>query len=171
MSDFGGFWLDATILLTKPIPESIAYESFYTCKTFQEDLPYFSKSRWTGFCLAGAQGYPLYSFLYEMLIAYWLRYNVAIDYLMMDYIIFMGYDKIAAVNRDIDLLPNNNLYRNELMSKINYAYTEAFFDHLNQVDTFLQKLSWGYGKQKKRDRNNNLTNYGFLCLKYLDHDE
>lgn len=162
LAKYGGMWIDATVFISQPIPESVFERTFYTAKSVNEKLLFFSKSRWAGYFLSGNKDFPLFSFVRDMLTAYWERSDAIIDYLLMDYIFDIAYRNIPAVKKEMDSLENNNLLRGRLMSEINNPYDEALFDALKTGETFLSKLSWRYGTPQEKTCDGKVTNYGYI---------
>lgn len=162
LASYGGMWIDATVFISQPIPESVFERAFYTAKSVNEKAFYFSRSRWVGYFLSGNKDFPLFLFVRDMLTSYWERSDVIIDYLLMDYIFDIAYRNIPAVKKEMDLLENNNLLRGRLMSEINEPYNEELFEALKSGETFLSKLSWRYGNPVEKTKDGKITNYGYI---------
>lgn len=162
LAKYGGIWIDTTVFLSQQLPEYVFERTFYTAKSVDEKLFFFSRSRWVGYFLGGSKDFLLFSFVRDMLTAYWERTDKCIDYLLMDYIFETAYGNIPQVKNEFDLLENNNLLRGKLMSEINSPYSSELFDTLKNGDTFISKLSYRYGNPKKETETGELTNYGHL---------
>ena len=161
----GGVWIDATVFLSQPLPEHLFTDRFYTLRTVDEKALYYSKSRWCGYFLAGSSSFPLFSFVRDMLLAYWERSEYIIDYLLMDYIFGIACKHFREISDVMEQLPDNNTQRAKLMNAINEPYDEALFSRLEHGDTFASKLSWRYGDPRERTAGGELTNYGHLLRK------
>ncbi len=166
LSKYGGAWLDATLFISKEIPDYV-FEHFYTCKSYSEDSLFISKSKWTTFFLAGNREFPLFSFARDTLVNYWENNDKAIDYLFMDYVFEMACRENSYISSVISSMPDNNLKRNDLMSLLNEPFNKEVLEDLFSDDTFVFKLSWRYGKLRTKDENGNMTNYGYLVKEYI----
>lgn len=162
LSQYGGMWIDATVFISQPIPSLVFEEKFYTVKTYTPKSEFFSKSRWCGYYLAGCADFPLFSFARDCLIEHWMRVDVVIDYLIMDYVFELAYQNISSVRDAIDNLPDNNHKRSKLMAAINEEYDEELFNELATEETFASKLSWRYGNPQLKTNDGKGTNYAHL---------
>jgi hypothetical protein len=104
LAKYGGVWLDSTIYLETSEKLEYLENDFYTIRLKNDEkIPKFvPKGRWTGFCLAGKQNFILFKFLRDFQIEYFRRFNVAIDYFLIDYLIELAYRKINSVNNSIN---------------------------------------------------------------------
>lgn len=123
LSMYGGVWLDATIYLTKDIVSTMLEKEFYTVKFYEENKPIrdASRGKWTGFFCAAYKGSILACFVYDSLIYYWKKHDLAIDYLAVDYVIWAGYAKVLKIKKIIDDVPNNN----ETFDLLNQMFEKA----------------------------------------------
>lgn len=165
LAQYGGVWIDATVFLSQPLPDSLFTCQYYTLKTVDWNAYYYSKSRWCSFFQAGSSNFPLFSFVRDMMLAYWEQSDVIIDYLMVDYLIGLACKHCDEVARMMEQIPENNTQRSALMRAINEPYDETLFSMLEQGDTFASKLSWRYGNPQEKTADGTLTNYGYLLNK------
>lgn len=142
LKDYGGLWLDATILCTKPVPDWYFQRSFFSCKGAVREGGYISRYRWTSFVLGGMPEAYFYSLMTAFYLEYWKRENAAIDYLFMDYVIDAAYKRFPILRDEIDKLPENNLRRDDLAACMNEPFIQEKWDALMASDTVLFKLSW-----------------------------
>ena len=143
IAKYGGLWLDSTIFCSKKIPDNYFSQPFFTCKSEEDpDSKFISKMRWTTFILGGYSGNIVFLYLKEMLEEYWKNEDVAIDYLLFDYIIEIGYEKSKYIKKMIDNVPINNIHRDELQAAMNAAEKERKFHEIINSNTVLYKLSW-----------------------------
>lgn len=68
--------------------------------------------------------------------------ELAIDYLLVDYLIEIAYSNLTNVRKSIDRIPENNPHRDDLQAAMNAALPAEDFDRVIQEDTVLYKLSW-----------------------------
>lgn len=66
----------------------------------------------------------------------------AIDYLFFDDLIFLAREKIPAVKRYMDSVPENEPHRDDLQAAMNAALPACEFWNVVQDDTIIYKLSW-----------------------------
>lgn len=103
LARYGGLWIDAAVYVTKPI-EFPEYPFFSPkISATATDTPHLSL--WVIGVMGGGAGMPLFNFAYEMLVAYWAKYNGAFHYLMFDYFIRYGYEHIPWIKTLIDSRP------------------------------------------------------------------
>ena len=162
LSKYGGMWIDATVFISQPIPEELFLKDFFTLKTYNRNYTWVSKSRWTGYYLAGKKNFQLFTFARDALFLYWQKMDYIIDYLLPDYVYELAYQNISVVRRAIDDLPDNNKRRGDLMAAINNEYDPELFQMLKTGETFASKLSWRYGNPVATTKNGKMTNYGYL---------
>lgn len=142
LAKYGGLWLDATIFCSQPLPADIFQMPLFTCKGRTGPGVYWSDFKWTTFCFGGHQGNVLFRALRDSLDAYWKAHEVAIDYLMLDYIIKLLYTGNTCLNQMMDAIPDNNLQRDDLQAAMNSALPEEKWNEVIRPETTLYKLSW-----------------------------
>ena len=138
LAEYGGIWLDATLYLTEDL-KGWNYP-FYTIKQNRPaDHVFVSEYRWTSFFLCGVKGNQLNSFVRDVFCSYIQKEQSLIDYLLLDYIIALGYETIPAIKSLIDNVPYStpNLHYMQLDKPVDV-------DRLNEVckDTFVFKLTY-----------------------------
>ena len=110
LAKYGGVWLDSTIYIETT--EKLEYfdNDFFTIRMKNnEKIPKFvPQGKWTGFCLAGKQSNILFEFLRDFQVEYFSKFDVAIDYFLIDYLIEIAYEKFETVKEKIDLNPLSN---------------------------------------------------------------
>ena len=84
LAEHGGIWIDATVLLTAPIPEAILKEPFFM---FQNPRPFRLPHATSHWFIVSAKAHPLMKRQLELLYAFWQRERGLIDYYMY-YILF-----------------------------------------------------------------------------------
>lgn len=82
--EHGGIWVDATVLLTAPISESILNEP---CFMFQNPKPFQLPHATSNWFIVSAKAHPLMQRQLELLCDFWKRERGLIDYFMY-YILF-----------------------------------------------------------------------------------
>ena len=138
LSRYGGYYLDATIYLTHPLP---IRDRLYTIKqNYSED--YISYCQWTSFFWYVPKGHPLARFLSDYLISYWNKNDTIIDYFLLDYLIRIFYEKNIDFRKEIDSINCNNpdLYFFQ-SSECENVFDSDKWDNIC-MSTSIFKLNW-----------------------------
>lgn len=124
LSKYGGIWLDATIYLNCSNKLDYLESDFYTIKASGTEYypKYITDGRWALFCLAGEKNSIIFDFLKNIQIEYFTKFDIPIDYFLIDYLMELGYRTNPLIRQKIDKVIKNN---NDLYFLV---------DHLN--DTF-----------------------------------
>ena len=177
--EYGGIWMDATILTLKdisfddipfftlkaPAPKNngVTMSCFAGISSLHRPYHYNKNSpkisRWSGFLLAGKKGSVVFEYMREILYAYWKDHNDQIDYVLYDYTIALGYDNIPEMKRMIDNVPCNEIEKFVLEKNLNNEYNEDAFSFYKQ--TTFHKLTWK-DKFNTHTKDNKQTIYGHL---------
>lgn len=139
---YGGLWLDATIFCSKQIPDWYFSKDFFSCKGPVRDSSYISQYRWTSFALGGTKGSCFYKLMSSLFFAYWSEEEVSIDYLLVDYLIYLSYCERSDIRQMMDSLPENNLLRDEPAAYMGTPFSQERLKKWMSSDTVLFKLSW-----------------------------
>lgn len=156
ISEHGGLWLDATIFVSRKIPE-YCFERPYFSIHYETSTSKIAKGKWTGFCQAGQKNSLIHSFCRDIFFSYWKKYNKLIDYFFIDYVMLAGYKNISGFKKLIDELPLNNQGIKELDRHFNEEYSNELLDNILSESTFF-KLNWKRGY--KKEINGSKTLYG-----------
>lgn len=146
---YGGLWLDSTILVTEPLENHKDFwrMSYFTQKfSHERDIKIcstcISYGRWASYVQGTSVLHnPLFSFAKEFYSEYWHDYDNVIDYLIIDFIMALAYDNIAAVRKEMDAVPINNKSIWTLLNILNLPYAAYPFDRILQGN-FLNKLTY-----------------------------
>lgn len=158
ISKHGGLWLDATIFVSKEIPE-YCFELPYFSIHYETSTSKITKGKWTGFCQAGQKNSLVHSFCRDIFFSYWKKYNKLIDYFFIDYVMLAGYNNIPEFKKLVDSLPLNNQGIKELDKHFNDEYSKEFLDNILSESTFF-KLNWK--RDYKKETNGKKTLYGYF---------
>lgn len=140
LDKYGGFWIDSTMYLTKPIDDAVFTASLYSMKSEPEGF-YVSECRWAGFCFRMSQESRLPGVVNKILLNYWEKEEWLIDYFMIDYLFDIAYRHFSDVKDDIDAIPFNNPELHKLCPKLCDDFNEEEFNRLTENTSFF-KLSW-----------------------------
>lgn len=165
LSKFGGLWIDATVFVTRKIPESVFEMPFFTIKNLQDEtdpLFYISVAhlRWTTYVFGGDAHNALFSYLERVLIAYNSTENALIDYLLIDYVIELAFQKSSQLRLLLDQLPMTNRHKEELVLRLSSEYPDKVTKQLLQSETYFFKLTYKNEILKKSD--DKVTNFQLL---------
>lgn len=153
LSTYGGFWIDATMLLAKPIPENIFEYELYSMKSEPVDY-YVSDCRWAGFCFYMQKNSLFAQLANEILLRYWEKEIWLIDYFMIDYIFDLLYRKVPEIRIALDKIPMNNPNLHTLFPLIIEEFNQETYDSITN-DTSFFKLNWKMYSTSQLNRNSN----------------
>lgn len=160
LNKYGGWWLDATILLTADIPSEL-----WNIKLFSNRIPtgknnfYVSQNRWSGFFIGGSPN-VLFNVVNDLFLEYYKQEDYVINYFLADYFIDVAYKKIKEVKALTDQIPYNNVNIHKLEFLLNQKFEYQKFNSLCE-NTFLHKLSYKH-LLSERTKEGELTNYGYI---------
>ncbi len=140
LSQYGGIWIDATILLTSNLNDIVSGTEFFTIKN-KPTGNYVSDCRWAGFFIATKPNNPLPVIVNKIFMRYWEKEEVLIDYFFIDYAIDLAYKYNATVQTQIDNINENNPQIYNLLPLLPLRYNRTEFNALTK-DTSIFKLSW-----------------------------
>ena len=136
----GGLWLDATMLVTRNLPQEIFEMPFFSVKT--ENQGYFvSQCRWAVFCLGTVKGNPLFVQLSSLFEQYLMATDLFVDYFLFDNFIDMLYKRYPVIKTQIDNLPMNNPRVHDMAPLLCNKVLDKQYEDLVK-DTYLFKLSY-----------------------------
>jgi hypothetical protein len=159
LAERGGCWIDSTILMTSDILEEVFLFPFYSIK-FENSGYYISENKWSNFFLASQEKSIVFSFVRDMFYEYLKKEERFIDYFMMDYFIYIGYQSLPNIRKLIDDVPYNNSKVHCLGKVVNHSHAENEFKEIIK-DTYLHKLSWK-NKCNNLTSSNKKTFWGFI---------
>lgn len=120
IAKYGGIWMDANLLVLRPIKIDWNSDEFITSKKAGEYL-------WTGFFMGGRKNNVLATMASKIFFAYWKDNDALIDYLLIDRIIELCYNKSAIVKRMIDSVNSPNKDIMWVLQNLNKNFSEAVY--------------------------------------------
>lgn len=139
----GGLWLDATMFISKPIPEALFKQDFFS------PIPYFRGKRykdysWCCFAWGGKKGNLVHGNLYKFFIQYWKDHQMLITYLWQDDYVKMMYNHFPKIREVIDYggIPTTGLF--EMQQVLGDPYDESYYKKLIKENTY-HKLTYKRG--------------------------
>lgn len=141
LEKYGGLWLDATILVTQDIPESIFHYILYSLHTKYEKTIFVNDNKIHCYVLGGVKGYSFFTYVREELEKYWKGHDFMIDYYLLDYTIMYAYSNNDEIKNRIDNLPYTSSSLYEIMNIINESADGSRINQLERENVF-SKLNW-----------------------------
>ncbi len=140
LSDRGGLWLDATIFATDDF--SYAFDgSFWSIKKPESSHKFVPRGRWTIYAIGAEQNSIVFYLMKELFSLYWARYNIMIDYFLVDLFMNLLYESVEEVRILIDEVKPNNIHVLDMQDCMEEPWTPALDAELKK-GTQLFKLSW-----------------------------
>lgn len=104
---YGGLWLDSTILVTEDIPRELFGREFYTIKNGTGgDRKNIARERWTAFLLGGQAQSPVFETMTRLFNKYWEINDELVCYYLIDFCMNEVYESDARCREIIDSVPN-----------------------------------------------------------------
>ena len=102
LAEHGGLWIDSTVYVTSPIPESTYKKTYFSVRTehgAETEYKYDGVNRglWKCFIIGAVPKSIWLSCARDIIFEYWRRNDFFIDYFVVDYILLLIYDKIGNV--------------------------------------------------------------------------
>lgn len=144
LRDYGGIWLDATIYLTKSLPEDIFDMTLFSIKDklYENNYKYISNCQWAFFAFASKKDSIFCNMVMDIFDRYWKEEDTAIDYFIVDYIIACCIKNNKIIKNMFDSIPINNTYIHEFKNILNTEYSKEKWESLISSKTYMFKLSW-----------------------------
>ena len=147
---YGGFWMDATLLILKPLSENILMYSIYT-----RNLPetqYCTDAMWADWFFFAKPGHILFQFLMESFFYYYSIYDKIKYYFTIDYFIAIACNMFNSIEEDLKRIPYNNERALELEKHITEPFDRTRYGEY-VGDSSIQKLSYkiDWGNKRKAE--------------------
>lgn len=168
LHEYGGIWIDASIMLTEGVSQIVGKNGFSTGKG-PVDNKYISQQKWTVFFWSNISGLgcDFFALIEDILDQYWRKHNFMVEYLLMDYIIYLCYENIPWVKKLLDSVPFNNSRMHELCKIINTCYSAEKYCEITN-NTYLHKLSYKI-KLEETTADGKRTFYGYIINRFLNN--
>lgn len=146
LDEYGGIWLDATVLLNKPLLyKSIEDYPQYHAKginSFSNDFLYFEIHNWQGYFLCRFGKSKMYLFLRKAFEMYWKDYNKEIDYLLINHLAYLARSKSKTLRAEYDSIPLNNFAVEEMYLLLSEPIIDVRYQNIiNSGTTSMFKLN------------------------------
>lgn len=136
---YGGFWMDATLLVLKPLRNDIMTYPIYT-RSLQE-TQYCTDTMWAGWFMYAKAGNMLFRFLMESFYFYFSTHDKIRHYLMIDYLVAIACNTFPEVRAQLKKIPYNNEGALELAKHLTEEFDKRRFEKYVE-ETFIQKLTY-----------------------------
>ena len=105
LEQYGGWWLDATVFLSSPLP---AVKGLFSVKT-HPDKAFVSNGRWASFIWHLPKGSPFAVYMKKFFFYWWAQPDATLpDFFLIDYCIRWFYQNCISFQKQIDALPVSN---------------------------------------------------------------
>ena len=150
LSEYGGFWMDATVFFTGEFPKEFLEKPFYSQKMYdpvacQREA---CKGRWCGFFMTGYAHNPIFEFGRDAFFEWWRKYDDIVDYVLIDYLILLGYKNFQQIKELIDDVPDNNQDIFEMYTVLDKPYTKKLYERLTKRN-IIHKLTYKINLKKE----------------------
>lgn len=138
LSNFGGIWIDATVLLTTPLEKYITDSDLFAFRTTfndSEDTPILISS----WFLSSKKNNPIITETRRLLLEYWKEHNVLINYYLFHLLFSLVVRSFPREWQSVPLQTNGNSHL--LQFRLNEKYKESEFLHLCKL-TNIHKLTY-----------------------------
>ena len=153
LAKYGGTWVDATIYMKEEFDSSLLLQNYYTIKTggIEDYSPNISNNRWKGFFLSGNSS--LFSFTRDFFFEYYSRYDIAVDYLLIDYIFDIAYKYDEKIKNQMLELEKSNPNLFWLESHLGDKFDQKVWDNITET-TKVFKTTYKLSGKIKSNKNN-----------------
>ena len=153
LAKYGGTWVDATIYMKEEFDSSLLLQNYYTIKTggIEDYSPNISNNRWKGFFLSGNSS--LFNFTRDFFFEYYSRYDIAVDYLLIDYIFDIAYKYDEKIKNQMLELEKSNPDLFWLESHLGDKFDQKVWDNITET-TKVFKTTYKLSGEIKSNKNN-----------------
>ncbi len=136
---YGGFWMDATLFVHKPLERGILEYPLYTRNI--PETQYCTRTMWAGWFFYAKPGHKLFLFLWESFYYYFSVYDRITDYFMVDYMIALACNLFPEIERQLQEVPYNNEGAQELGKHLTETFCQERYEAYIK-NTQIQKLTY-----------------------------
>lgn len=153
LAKYGGTWVDATVYMEEEFDSSLLLQNYYTIKTggIEDYSPNISNNRWKGFFLSGNSS--LFSFTRDFFFEYYSRYDIAVDYLLIDYIFDIAYKYDEKIKNQMLELEKSNPNLFWLENHLGDEFNQKVWNNIIAT-TKVFKTTYKLSEEIKSNKNN-----------------
>ncbi|MCS2165794.1 capsular polysaccharide synthesis protein [Scandinavium manionii] len=155
LAQYGGVWMDATVYLTRRIPDHLFYCDFSSLRFNEGNTDEaISLGYWTAYFLASQKNAPYIVMVRDLFYQYWQKHDALIEYFLIDYTLLFGIEKFAFFKEMVEEQPVIGNKRFYIRQFINEPVNADVINKLNQDPVGIYKLSHKarYSEAKDSDR-------------------
>lgn len=143
---YGGWWIDSTVFVSKSM---VSPTQLFTIKQCYNNM-YVSEAKWCGFLWYMPKNHSLARFMVDYLYDYWKKYDNLIEYLLIDYLIQVFYERNGNFRKEIEALSETNpdLYFFQDKASEQLYNEEEWEKIINRTQFF--KTTWKMPRKSKR---------------------
>lgn len=135
---YGGFWIDSTVLLRDGWDKSCSEMPFFSIKNH---LTYIdgavSKFRFATFFMYSKKKNTYFGLIKDFLFDYWKRQNSTIDYMLIDYVMLLICHHNGEFQKMLNDVPYSNENAHTLRNHMNEEYTpERWNEYTKETEVF-----------------------------------
>lgn len=140
LSEYGGFWIDSTILISDFLPH---YDSpFYSIKNKTYNPRHVNGGNmWSAFFIGTGHKNAVAKYVLNLFLNYWSKENSLIDYFLVDYSIAIAYYKFDEFRNVIDENPVDNPEVCKMTKMLNLEFDDKTWNEIYHSQV-IHKLSW-----------------------------
>lgn len=171
---YGGIWLDATMVITHPFPDTIFEVPFWTAKNQHVSPAYDSRwidiSAWEGYFLASQPHSLHFKFLKSCFEEYYRQYDQVLDYLLINHFAKIARETVPVIAAAYASIPTNNAD----CESLNDALLRDDHEKVRQLmlsDTYVFKLGRRFPYTHPSDTHPSMSKAFHLLLPLLDSNQ
>jgi hypothetical protein len=164
LRDYGGWWIDAAVFTVNGLFGQ-GQDMQYFSPRFDDEhylLQDVSKGRWINGSVFAKKDNIVSSFIYDALVDLWIKHDIAIDFLAVDYIMWVGYRDIPQFKAAIDAVELNNKNFRCLNRCLEEVYSVEKFTEVNEILNSNKIQLINRHREYKKTVDGKTTIYGFL---------
>lgn len=161
LAQYGGLWIDATVLVVHPIPDEWFKKPFFSIKNKEIPTPYISKYRWSTFIMGSCGETSFFNKLSALISSYAKKENDFIEYMTIDIFMDILFEDVK-YNQLLNDLQICNEGLHSLRPLLNKSFNRNTFEQLIN-DNICFKLTY---KMNFKDTNKNVPTF----YHYLTHE-
>lgn len=112
LKEYGGVWLDASILLSRELDDVYFDSPFWVAKDLNPSFPFEPKcidiTKFETYFMCSWQNSLLFSFAAAFLDSYFAKFDSVLDYLLINHIFKIARESIPAIAAEYRAIPPNN---------------------------------------------------------------
>lgn len=166
LREYGGVWMDITLLTFSNIPERFYQYPVFTGRYLSNKYDYnVSRNRWTSYFWVSR--YPknvLFCFMSDFWRAYWEQMDEQIEYFLIDYALDLGYHSISNIKKELDMVSLQGCGTDpwRLLKLLPKTYNKELLDDI-MSSNWMQKLSYR-GEEQIQKKSSSPDNSFYMKL-------